>query len=456
MKTLHKAVSKYSGLLLLLATLAAAWLAAAPQEQRQAAIRIGIPLSLELKKLAVADFRGSPDVVPLVNVFNQVVWNDLENSGVVELVSKSFYPQNLPERPGDLAVPGALTAWSGPPTNAQLLAFGNASKVGGNLVVQGFLYDTTGSARPEILARQYTDVPSEAAARVIAHRFADAIIGLIGGGPPGIAESKIYFVRQAGPGKKEIWVMDYDGANQHAVTQYGSLSLTPAVSPDGSRLGFTSYFKGNPQVFILSLASMRQLSFINPHGALNTTPAWSPDGAKIAFSSSLTGDPEIYVANEDGRNLRRLTNSPGVDISPQWNPKTGSTIAFVSGRGGIPQVYLMDSDGSNVRRLSGGEGDAVQPCWLPNGQTIAFSWTRGFAPGNYNVFLIDVAGGQLVQLTHGAGRNEHPWFSPDGRQVVFESDRRGGKQIYTMLADGTKIRALTTSGSNSSPVWSAK
>ena len=429
----------------------------APQEERKAAISIGIPLSLELRKLAVADFRvNSPGLGPMVDVFNQVVWNDLDNSGVFDLVSKSFYPQNVPGRGEELAAPGALAAWADPPVGAQLLALGNASLVSGNLVVEGFLYDTTGSARPQILARRYTDVTTEAAARVIAHRFADAILQLAGGGLPGIAESKIYFERQAGPGRKDIWVMDYDGANQRPVTQYRNLTLTPAVSPDGSKLGFTSYMEGSPKVFILSLVSMKRLPFLNVSGSLNTTPAWSPDGRRMAFAASFEGHTQIFVADENGGNARRLTSTGGVNIYPQWNPKTGAQIAFVSDRGGLPQVYLMDSDGATVRRLTEGDGDAVQPCWSPNGMTIAFSWTRGFAPGNYNVFLLDVASGKLVQLTHGAGRNEHPWFSPDGRQIVFESDRNGGKQIFTMLADGTRVRALTTAGTNTAPLWSLK
>jgi TolB protein len=109
-----------------------------------------------------------------------------------------------------------------------------------------------------------------------------------------------------------------------------------------------------------------------------------------------------------------------------------------------------------VRRISGGGGDAVTPAWHPNGQLLAFSWTRGFAPGNYNVFVMDVASGKLVQLTHGAGRNEHPSWAPDGRHIVFESDRSGGKQIYTMLADGTQVRKLTSAGRNEAPVWSVR
>ncbi len=445
--------------LLAIAGLKAAGPRAGPQQsQRQDVIRFGIDLKLEPLKLAVADFRpAGADVAPSLRVFNEVLWNDLDyaGAGIFDLVSKSFYPLVLPGRPPDLTVPGAMGAWAGPPVNAQVLAFGNAYLSAGQLVIEGYLYDVSGAARPEVLARRYTNPATEPGARAIAHRFANAILERLGGGLPGIAESKIYFVRKAGA-VKEIWAMDYDGANQRPVTQYGSLSLTPAVSPDGTQLAFTSYWAGNPQIFVLSLASLRRLPFQNPSSGLNTTPAWSPDGRRLAFCSSLTHDPEIYATDDSGRNLRRLTSSRGVDITPVWNPKTGAQIAFVSDRGGLPQVYVMDADGSNVRKLSGGEGDAVTPAWAPNGQILAFSWTRGFAPGNYNIFLMDVASGQLVQLTHGAGRNEHPWFSPDGRHIVFESDRKGGKQIFSMLADGSKVRALTTAGENTSPVWSAR
>jgi TolB protein len=431
----------------------------APQAQRQDVIRFGIDLKLAPLKLAVADFQPySPEASPLLVVFNQVLWSDLENAGIFDLVSKSFYPQAIPGRQEDLVAPGALAAWAQPPTGAQDLAFGNAAIVNSQLVVRGFLYDLQNTQKPQILGRQYIDQASEPAARVMAHRFADAIIQQLGGGLPGIAESKIYFVRGPKTGVKDIWVMDYDGANQRPITQYGTLTHTPAVSPDGSKLAFTTYVEGPPKIYVFSLESMRRLPFQNISGSMNTTPAWSPEGTQIAYSASLAGKPEIFVANENGTRPQQLTHSSGwVDIAPAWNPKTGAQIAYVSGRGGVPQVYLMDSDGANAHRISGGEGDAVQPAWAPNGQVIAFSWTRGYAPGNYNIFLLEIASGKLVQLTYGTGANEHPWFSPDGRHIVFESNRSGRKkQIFTMLADGTQVRPLTTAGENTSPVWSAR
>jgi TolB protein len=116
----------------------------------------------------------------------------------------------------------------------------------------------------------------------------------------------------------------------------------------------------------------------------------------------------------------------------------------------------MDIDGANVRKLSGGEGDAAQAAWDPKGENIAFAWTRGFEPGNFNIFVMNVATQQLVQLTHGAGRNEHPVFSPSGTHIVFDSNRSGGTQIWSIRADGGLPRRLTTQGKNTEPIWAIR
>jgi TolB protein len=108
-----------------------------------------------------------------------------------------------------------------------------------------------------------------------------------------------------------------------------------------------------------------------------------------------------------------------------------------------------------VSRLTTGEGDAVNPAWSPDGQHIAFAWTRGFEPGNFNIFIMDVASREItLQLTHGAGRNENPSWAPDGVHVVFSSTRGGKTQIYTSLANGGAVQQLTTQGNNEKPVWS--
>ncbi len=118
-----------------------------------------------------------------------------------------------------------------------MVAFGALSVNNGRLVVYGWLDDTSNTANPQVLGKQYNEAASQDMARTIAHRFADEIIARLGGGINGIAETKIYFISSR-TGSKEVWVMDYDGANQHAVTHLGSISLSPRVSPDNSRVAF--------------------------------------------------------------------------------------------------------------------------------------------------------------------------------------------------------------------------
>jgi TolB protein len=141
-------------------------------------------------------------------------------------------------------------------------------------------------------------------------------------------------------------------------------------------------------------------------------------------------------------------------VEPKANPKTGADLIFVSDRGGLPQIYRMNIDGTDATRLTNGEGEAVNPCWHPDGQHIAFAWTKGYAPGSYNIFIMDVATRQYNQLTSGEGRNENPSWAPDGIHIVYSSKRGRSSQIWTMRADGTDKHPLTTAGSNQNPVWS--
>lgn len=418
-------------------------------------IKTGTGLGVEKVRIAAPDFKASTQDAKnadLLKVFNDTLWNDLDNAGIFEMVSKSFYPLEGVGNPADVR----FDVWGSPPPNASMLVFGNLGATGNDLKVQGWLYDVKNITSPSVLGKEYTDTATPDQARRIAHKFANEIIFRLGGGIPGIAESQIYFVSNRS-GHKEIWAMDYDGQNQHQVTHQASISLSPRISPDGSRLAFSSMTKSGWDILMYSMELTRLVAFPR-FGGTNLSPAWSSDGTKLAFSSSRSGDPEIYVVDPSGGDLKRLTVSRLPDVSPVWNPKTGAQIAWVSGRTGLPQIYTMESDGTNVQKITDG-GYAVSPSWSPNGQFLAFSWFRRYgpgAPGAEDIYLMDVASKQWVQLTHDGGRNDFPSWSPDGRHIVFQSSRSGSEQIWTMLADGTNQKALTSSGSNSQPNWSWK
>jgi TolB protein len=418
-------------------------------------IKTGTGLGMEKVRLAVPDFKPSTSDVKngdLLNVFNGTLWNDLESAGIFDMASKSFYPLATPGSPADVK----FDAWGSAPVNAAMLAFGNLGITGTSVTVQGWLYDVKNITSPQVLGKQYQDAATSDAARLIAHKFADEIIFRLGGGIAGIAESQIFFVSSRS-GHKEIWGMDYDGANQHQITHLGSISLSPRISPDGSRLAFSSMSKSGWDILMYSMDLNRTVSFPK-FGGTNLSPAWSADGTKLAFSSSRSGDPEIYVVDQSGGNLKRITSMKGPDVSPVWNRKTGAQIAWVSGRTGLPQIYSMEADGTNTQRLTD-QGYAVSPAWSPNGGFLVFSWIRHYgpgAPGAEDIYLMDMASKQWVQLTHDGGRNDFPSWSPDGRHVVFQSSRSGSEQIWSMLADGTQQKQLTFNGSNSQPNWSWK
>ena len=418
-------------------------------------VKTGTSLGVEKVRLAVPDFKPStadPQNAALLKTFDDTLWNDLDVSGVVELVSKSFYPLQVPGQPTEVN----NLAWNAPPPDAAMLAFGSLGVANGRLTVQGWLYDVKNLQSPQILGKQYADTSSDAAARVMAHKFADEIIFRLGGGINGIAETQIYFVSDR-TGHKEIWAMDYDGSNQHQITRLGTISLSPRISPDGSRVAFSSLTKSGWEIMMYSLDLSRMVSF--PHlGGTNLSPAWSADGMKLALSSSRGGEPEIYVADASGGNLHRMTTAKGPDVSPSWNRKTNAQIAFVSGRTGLPQIYTMEADGTNQQRMTD-QGYAVSPNWSPNGQFLSLAWIRKYGPGepgSSDIYLMDIASKQWVQLTHDGGRNDFPSWSPDDRHIVFQSSRSGKEEIWTMLADGTKLQQLTFTGRNTQPNWSWK
>ena len=202
----------------------------------------------ERPRLAVPDFKAAtadPQTGALNTVFNQTLGNDLDNAGIFDIVAKSFYPLQTPGQPAEVQV----ATWGNPPPNAGLLAFGNLGVNSGKVDVQGWLFDVKNAGAPPILGKQYREDATPDSARLIAHRFADEIIGRIGGGIPGIAESKIFFISSRS-GSKEVWSMDYDGASQHQLTHLGSIALSPRVSPDRSRLAFSGLTKDSWQIMM--------------------------------------------------------------------------------------------------------------------------------------------------------------------------------------------------------------
>jgi TolB protein len=410
--------------------------------------------------LAVIDFRGSGSQ-PFMGAFNSTLFNDLQGSALFDMKAKSMFPLNNPQRPEDLRPEDggqgfALSDWAGAPVNASHLVFGYTAAQNGALVLYGNVFDTRqqNQQSAQLFSQRYAGSLDEAGAIHVAHEFANDII-LKFGGAASLLGSRIYYVSRRSDNTSEIVVMDWDGGNQKQLTRLNSLSIMPAVSPDGSRVAFTSFAKGTPRIMMIDTMTGRALPFYNQEASLNANASFTPDGKQIYFASTAGGLAQIYAAAINGQGFRRVSHRDAVESEPKVNPKNPNLLLFDGGPG-HEQIYQMNSDGVGVERITNGEGEAANPAWNQDGQHFAFSWTRGYAKGDFNIFVMDIGSRQFVQLTHSEGRNENPSWAPDGRHLVFASTRTGKSQIYTMLADGTQVKPLTTQGDNRSPVWGVK
>ena len=394
--------------------------------------------------IAIPDFTlvSGTDSQALAKGLPAVVSKDLTFSALFAVGSgTSALPANNPaavrEAWADAAAQGAHYALHG------LLAL-----QGDRAQVEMRLYSLL-SPEQQLIVSKKLDMPAPQARR-LAHKVADEVISQLTG-EPGIADTKIAYASSAS-GHKELYMMDYDGAGATRLTSNQSINLSPSWSPDLRSIAFTSYMgRGYPYLYRLFPFENRPAQLLAGHLGINTSPAWSPDGRLLALTLSKDGNPEIYVLTLATGSFRRLTTFSGIDTEPTWSP-TGREIAFVSDRSGSAQIYVMDAEGTNVRRLTN-SGFNTQPRWSPKGDAIAFTSRQG----THDIWAVNTDGSTLRRLTAGPGSNESASWAPNGRHLVFQSNRLGSFQLFTMLADGSEQQQLSRGpGETTSASWSPR
>jgi TolB protein len=402
-------------------------------------------------RYAVPDFVAqTPDAAEAARTIGQVLWDDLNFEREFYMIPRDTYATVPVARTVD-QVP--FNAWR--ELGADAVVFGTVSRSGNTVSVQVRLFNVR--SRQSVFAKEYSG--SAANARLYAHTISDEIHQQQRA-LRGVARTKLAFSSDRNREKlvgtvenrdtKEIYIADYDGANQRRITVNRQLNITPVWSPDARAIAYTSYRRGFPDLFVAMIYQGTQETPTNSRGQ-NWLPAYSPDGTRLVFTSNRDGNPELYVMNRDGSNVRRLTTHPRIDTTPTWSP-SGTQVAFTSDRSGSPQIYIMGADGSGLRRLTTTESYADRPTWSPAPfNEIAFAGRSG--PG-YDIKIYDLASGQTRQITSGEGSNESPAYAPNGRHLAFVSTRSGRPNVYTIGRDGRGVRQITRDGSNYTPSWS--
>jgi TolB protein len=422
---------------LFLLTLATAGVLQAQQE-----VLLKISEGMPMVSVALPPFivrAASPEAQAAAQEILQALSDDIKYSRIFQLLPKEYYGYIRPLNPDNIF----FKDWDS--IQAKLLVTGELSADDSRRTVfSGKLYDV--KSERFIVGKRYQTEKS--GLRLIAHKMADELMKLYGEKP--VFSTRVAFVSNR-DGNDEIYMMDYDGANQTRISFNKVKDYMPAWSPDQRTIAFTSYKRGNADLYLRNIYEGKE-TLIASKGT-NYAAAFSPDGKKLAFCSTMSedGNAEIYVLDLETMKVKRLTYNSAIDTAPSWSP-TAREIAFTSDRTGqgAPQVYIMDAEGSNVRKVSFGGNYFDSPAWSPTGDRIAYV---SRVENIFDLYILNLRTNQTTKLTESNARNETPTWSPDGRHIVFTSNMSGSLQIYTIDYDGTNLRRLTDRGENKLANW---
>lgn len=395
-----------------------------------------------------------------VELFNTIT-NNLTVSAYFQFINQAAYLEDA-----------AKTALTPAPGTANGFKFQNWSTIGTDFLIRA-AYTIVGN---EITLETYTyHVPRAtlvlgkkykgpvSGARRIAHTFSNDLMKALTGVEGPFLSRLVVSSDRSGAQTKEIFVMDWDGSNIDQVSNHRSISISPAWSPNGKQIAYTSYVKRvgskfrNADMLLLDLASGKR-SLVSFRQGINSGAAFSPDGRYIYLTISQGTNPDIYKMSLDGTLAGKITNGPGGALNVEPNLSPDGKLAFSSDRAGRPMIYTANDDGSAVKRITFAGVFNSSPSWSPDGKKIAFA---GQSDSNFDIFVMNADGTGMIRLTSAKkanGRmasNEDPSFSPDGRFVIYTSNRTGKNQIYISTVDGTEERRITNDNYNYfKPKWS--
>lgn len=386
--------------------------------------------------IAIVPFGKSADANTKAEI-GEIIAADLHRSGLFRILETRGMA-NLPTSPSQIK----YSEWTA--LQAQAVTVGNVEALpGGRLKVSFHLMDAL--KQTQLAGADYQIAPTQV--RTTAHKIADVIYQKLTG-QSGIFASRIAYIKKAGK-RYALQVADADGFNPQTVVSSNEPIISPAWSPDGTKLAYVSFEKKKPIVFVQSLTSGQREILANFKGN-NSAPAWSPDGSKLAIVLTYGANSQIYLIGAGGGDVKQLTKSNSIDTEPAFSPD-GNWIYFSSDRGGRPQIYKVAVDGGSPTRVTFEGAYNVSPRFSPDGKSLTYIRNDG---GRFRVAIHDLASGQVQLLSEGS-QDESPSFAPNGRVILYATKVGGRGALAAVSSDGKVRQRLNESsgGDIREPAW---
>lgn len=183
----------------------------------------------------------------------------------------------------------------------------------------------------------------------------------------------------------------------------------------------------------------------------------SPDGSKIVFTSTRSGDLELWTMDIDGSNQKQITFGLGYDGGAFFSPD-GKQLVFRASRPSTEtekkeytdllqqglvapsnmEIYTCNVDGTNLKQITRLGKANWAPFFHPSGKKIIFSSNHHSDRGyDFQLYMINTDGTGLERITHESMFNAFPMFSPDGKKLIFSSNRNnhGTRDTNLFLAE---------------------
>jgi dipeptidyl aminopeptidase/acylaminoacyl peptidase len=163
-------------------------------------------------------------------------------------------------------------------------------------------------------------------------------------------------------------------------------------------------------------ASQFTLTQLTRDPGLTLTPALSPDGTLIAYASDRGGEGNLdnWVQQVSGRSSLRLTHDEAADFDPEFSPD-GTKIVFCSARDG-GGIYIIPALGGDAKLLAKG---GHRPRFSPDGKQIAYIAGPTSSPQETELYVVSAGGGSPRRLQADFYYPANPTWAPDSQHLLF-------------------------------------